>query len=98
MRDLHGQLMETLQAAVSAVEENDQRKAQHVMGIKDEFKRTMDLALRHQATRLEADDAARLAGFRLEMEVLEKLERIYRLARRIAKVVLPAEVLIEQSG
>ena len=98
MRDLHGKLMEALQTAVHAVENNDQRKAQDVMGIKDEFKRIMELALRHQATRLEPDDAARLAGFRLEMEVLEKLERIYRLARRIAKVVLPAEVLIERAG
>ena len=87
-----------MQAAVSAVEENDQQKAQHVRGIKDDFKRTMELALRHQATRLEPDDAARLAGFRLEMEILDKLERIYRLARRIAKVVLPVELLIERSG
>ncbi len=96
MEDLYGKLVAALQTAVSAVEKNDQRKAQDVRGIKVEFKRMMDMALRHQATRLEPDDAARLAGFRLEMEILEKLERIYRLARRIAKAVLPATVLVEQ--
>ena len=97
MEDLHAKLVEAVQTAVRAVEENDQRKAQDVRGMKAEFKRTMDLALRHQATRLEPDDAARLAGFRLEMEILESLERVYKLARRIAKAVLPAEVLIEQA-
>lgn len=61
-----------------------------------EFERTVEL-LRHQATRLAPEDAARLAGFRFEMEVLDKLERIYRLARRIAKAVLPAEVLMERA-
>jgi len=98
MRELHAKLVEALQAAVTAVEEQDPRRAQDVLGVKDEFKRTIELALRHQATRLVPEDAARLAGFRLEMEVLDKLERIYRLARRIAKAVLPAEVLIERAG
>ena len=97
MRELHAKLVEALQAAVAAVEQNDPRKAQDVLGIKDEFERTIELALRHQATRLVAEDTARLAGFRFEMEVLDKLERIHRLARRIAKAVLPAEVLIERA-
>lgn len=97
MRELHAELLQAVQAAVAAVEENDPRKAQDVLAIKDEFQHTIELALRHQATRLEPEDAARLAGFRFEMEVLDKLERIYRLARRIAKAVLPAEVLIERA-
>ena len=46
---------------------------------------------------LEPEDAARLAGFRFEIEVMDKLERIYRLARRMAKAVLPVEVLIERA-
>lgn len=97
MTELHAKLVEAVQVAVAAVEENDPRKAQDVLGIKDAFEHTIELALRHQATRLEPEDAARLAGFRLEMEVLDKLERIYRLARRIAKAVLPAEVLIDRA-
>lgn len=98
MRELHAQLVEALQTAVAAVEENDPRKAQDVLGIKDQFEHTIELALRHQATRLApAEEATRLTGFRFEMEILDKLERIYRLARRMAKAVLPAEVLIDRA-
>jgi len=97
MGELHAKLVEALQASIAAVEENDPRKAQDVRGIKAEFERTVELALRHQATRLALEDTARLAGFRFEMEVLDKRQRIYRRARRIAKAVLPAEVLIERA-
>ena len=97
MDELHATLVEALQTAVAAVEDNDPRKAQDVLGIKGKFEDTIELALRHQATRLEPDDEARLLGFRLEMEILDKLERIHRLARRMAKSVLPAEVLMERA-
>ncbi len=98
MGELHAKLVEALQAAVAAVEENDPRKAQDVLAIKDAFQHTIDLALRHQAARLApGEDSARLAGFRFEMEVVDKLERIYRLQRRIAKAVLPTEVLVDRA-
>ena len=97
MKELHAQLVEALQVAVAAVEENDPRKAQDVLGIKDTIEQTIELALRHQATRLVPEDTAQLTGIRFEMEVLDKLERIYRLARRIAKAALPDEVLIERA-
>ncbi len=97
MEQLNVKLMEAFQNAVSAVEENNPQKAQDVLVIKDEFENIIEMALRHQAKKLKSDeDPAWLAGFRIEMEVLDKLERIYRLARRIAKTVLPAEILIEK--
>lgn len=98
MKELHAQLVEALQAAIAAIEENDPRKAQDVLGIKDTIEQAIELALRHQATRLVPEDTAQLTGIRFEMEVLDKLERIYRLTRRIAKAALPDEVLIERAG
>ena len=98
MRQLHAQLLTALQTAVEAITENDPRKAQDVLAVKDEIQQAIDAALQHQATRIVPRDTARLAGLRIEMEVLDKLERIYRLCRRIAKAALPAELLAEQAA
>mgnify|MGYP001556980578 CR=1 FL=1 len=98
MRQLHAQLLTALQAAVEAIAENDPRKAQDVLAVKGDIQQAIDEALKHQATSMVPRDTARLAGLRIEMEVLDKLERIYRLCRRIAKAALPAELLAEQAG
>ncbi len=98
MRQLHTQLLTALQVAVEAIAENDPHKAQDVLAIKGEIQLAIDEALQHQATRIVSKDTARLAGLRIEMEVLDKLERIYRLCRRIAKAALPTELLAEQAG
>jgi phosphate:Na+ symporter len=98
MRQLHAQLLTALQTAVEAIAENDPRKAQDVLAIKGDIQQAIDEALKHQATSMVPRDTARLAGLRIEMEVLDKLERIYRLCRRIAKAALPTELLAEQTG
>ena len=98
MRQLHAQLLSALQSAVEAITENNPVKAQDVLAIKGEIQQAIDSALQHQATRIVPGDAARLAGLRIEMEVLDKMERIYRLCRRIAKAALPIELLAEQAS
>lgn len=98
MHQLHMKLLAALQLAVEAVTENDPVKAQDVLAIKGEIQQVIDTALQHQATRIAPRDTARLTGLRIEMEVLDKMERIYSLCRRIAKAVLPTELLAEQSG
>jgi hypothetical protein len=55
--------------------------------------RRRHLALRHQADAIGRDDPeTRLWIFRMEMEVVEQLKRIYGHARRIARTVLPPEL------
>ena len=98
MRQLHAQLLTALQSAVEAITDNNPLKAQDVLAIKGEIQQAIDGALQHQAIRIVPGDAARLTGLRIEMEVLDKLERIYRLCRRIAKAALPAELLAEQAS
>jgi hypothetical protein len=65
--------------------------------MKEEVKQTVQMALKHQSTRLTIAQAGRLAGFRFEMEALDKLERPYKLTRRIANKVLPTELFLEQA-
>ena len=97
MRQLHAQLLTTLQTAVESITENDPVKAQEVLAIKDDIQQAIDEALQHQSTRIVPRDTARLTGLRIEMEVLDKLERIYRLCRRIAKTALPTSLLAEKA-
>jgi Na+/phosphate symporter len=97
MSQLHATLKTALQDAVSAIANNDQARAQSVLVLKHEIKQTINSALRHQATSNLPRDDARLAGFRIEMEILDKLERIYRLCRRIARAAMPIELLAEKT-
>ena len=61
--------------------------------MKDDIHRLVDQALAHRAAMLAAEDPNRLAVFRLEMEAVDKLKRIYALAKRTAKGTLPAALL-----
>jgi len=77
---------------VSAVRENDQTAAQEVMMLKDEVHRRVDEALKYQVEMIGVKDPQHLERMRLEMEVLDKLKRIYALTKRIAKTILPSEL------
>ncbi len=97
MTQLYDVVVKALHVVVEAVKENDQRKAQDVRAMKEEVKQTIQTALKHQSTRLTTAEAGRLVGFRLEMEILDKLERLYKLTRRIAKKILPTKLFLEQA-
>ncbi len=97
MTQLYDVVVKALKAAVEAIRENDPRKAQDVRAMKEQVKQTVQTALKHQSTRLTTGEPGRLAGFRMEMEILDKLERLYKLTRRIAKKILPPELFLEQA-
>ena len=48
----------------------------------------MEFVERYQAQRLIADAPNRIAAYSVEMEVIEKLKRIYYFAKRMAKTVI----------
>ena len=48
-----------------------------------------------QAQRLVADAPNRIAAYSVEMDIIEKLKRVYYFAKRMAKTVLPAELEAE---
>jgi phosphate:Na+ symporter len=89
---LHEAVSNATSSAITAAVENDQRIAQDVIGIKSDINLLMDSAATHQAMRLVVDEPDRLAAYTLEMDIIEKLKRIYYFAKRIAKAVMPEEV------
>ena len=81
--------------AIDAVTRADERLAQDVIAMKASQRQLVDQIYQHQAQQLEQAGADEIAGVRMEMEILERLRRLYSLARRIAKEVLPPEVALK---
>jgi phosphate:Na+ symporter len=87
-------VQETARSALRALVERDQNAAQAVVA-----KRTAILELsadlqRQQAARLAQDDPNRLMKHRVQLEMLDKLRRIYSVSEHMAISVLPRSVLV----
>ena len=88
---LHKVVSDATTMAITAIRDNDLEAAQHVIGIKSDINLMMDSAATHQALRLVADEPGRLEAYTLEIDVIEKLKRIYYFAKRMAKTLAPEE-------
>ncbi|MEN8763348.1 MAG: Na/Pi cotransporter family protein [Thiogranum sp.] len=91
LNELHSVVSTAVVMAGDAVMENDQLAAQEVIAMKGDINRFMESAAMHQARRLVAEEPNRLAAYTLEMDIIEKLKRIYYFAKRMAKAVMPEE-------
>jgi phosphate:Na+ symporter len=89
---LHDVVSKATIKAINATQENDQHAAQDVIGLKSDINLLMDSAATHEAMRLVVDEPGRLAAYTLEMDIIEKLKRIYYFAKRMAKAIMPEEV------
>ena len=85
--DLHTAIAGSVELALHSVVENDAEEAQKVIAMKGAIQAQVEFAEQHQAQRLIADAPNRIAAYSVEMEVIEKLKRIYYFAKRIAKTV-----------
>jgi phosphate:Na+ symporter len=92
LHKLHNVVASTTELAVDAVMENDRRAALEVIAMKADINRLMDSAAMHESKRLVAEEPNRLAAYTLEMDIIEKLKRIYYFAKRMAKTVVHEEV------
>jgi hypothetical protein len=54
-------------------------------------------ALRYQAERAALTSPDLISTFRLEDEVIDSLRRIYRLSKRLAKLILPSVVSVKEA-
>jgi phosphate:Na+ symporter len=90
--NLHEVISAAADKAMSAVIDNDQHAAQEVIAMKHDIQRLMDSAAMHQAQRLVAEEPNRLAAYTVEMDIIEKLKRVYYFSKRMAKAVMPREV------
>jgi phosphate:Na+ symporter len=87
------QLMSTVYRAVwaatnlcaDAIAKDDPELARRVLEYSESVKQTIDQALEHQAARLSLDEPNRLVIFRVEMEFIDNMKRIYNQAKRVAK-------------
>jgi phosphate:Na+ symporter len=80
-------------AGLRALVEMNERAAQDVLALRDEILDVGRDLIRLQAARLAEDDPERLRKHRLQVDVLEKLRRIYGVAEHMAVSVLPRGVL-----
>jgi len=94
---LHNIVSTTTDRAIDAVVESDQRAAQEVIAMKTDINRLMESAAMHESRRLVAEEPNRLAAYTLEIDVIEKLKRIYYYAKHMAKAVVPGEIITNEA-
>jgi phosphate:Na+ symporter len=87
MQHLHTQIYQAVELAVRAVKMHDKERADQVIGMRTTVEQLFDAASSHQATRLVADAPNRLSTYTVEVELIDKLHRIYHFADRIAQLV-----------
>jgi phosphate:Na+ symporter len=86
---LYLSVIEAVEGAVKSVQEEDEKAAEAVVVMKERISRQVRETLELQARTLDDDDPGRLEVFRIEMETVDDLRRIFTMARRIAKLQLP---------
>jgi phosphate:Na+ symporter len=87
LHHLYTQISQAVELAVRAVKMHDKERADQVIGMRTTVEQLFDAASSHQATRLIADAPNRLSTYTVEVELIDKLERIYHFAERIAQLV-----------
>jgi phosphate:Na+ symporter len=97
LRGIHATVSKSVIAAVQAVSQGSEVAAQSVTSMKDEISRQTDDAALHEAKRLVAEEPNRIPAYTIEMDIIEKLKRIYYFAKRMAKTVSP-EIPLEKSA
>ncbi len=90
---LYAATREAAQAGLRAIVEKNERAAQEVVARQSEIWKLGNELLQQQAARLAQDDPQRLLKHRLQVDVLDKLRRIYGVAERMAISILPRGVL-----
>jgi phosphate:Na+ symporter len=98
---VHVVVSDALKAAVRAVVEEDNDFATRVISMKSDMNRLVEQAGRHQAKRLVSEDSGKFEAYSVEMDIIEKLKRIYYYANRMAKTVVEPEeekVVMEEAA
>ncbi len=91
LRGLHQKVNEMVDIALHALDTNDASAAKVVINAKPDISARAEEAERHLAMRLGAEEADRVALFRIESEMIEYLKRVYYFAKRIAKSVVDVQ-------
>ena len=84
------------------VVEEEKDLALRVIGMKADVNRLVEAAELHQAQRLTAEDSGKFEAYAVEMDIIEKLKRIYYHSKKMAKSVVEiaeeAAVVVEAAA
>jgi len=89
LNDFHKVVSSAVSAAIHAISEDSYESAKSVTDMKEEISRITNSAASHEAQRLVANEPQRIEAYTVEMDITEKLQRIYYFARRMARTVAP---------
>jgi phosphate:Na+ symporter len=87
---LYQHVGEAIALSVKAVRDNDQLAAEQLIHMKSDIVRLSEAFLSRKSESLGVEDAQYLAVARWQISMVDKLRRIYTIAKRMAKVALPA--------
>lgn len=85
---LHHKVLEALDGSLQALEAQDATRAAEVRAMKGEFAEMVEQIARHQVDRLRTTEPRRLHTYTREIELVETLEDIFKITRRVARTQL----------
>jgi phosphate:Na+ symporter len=91
LNGFHSAVTRAVDAAIEAVAENNLDAAKSVTGLKKEIANLANSAAIHESKRLVVNEPNRIEAYTIEMDITEKLQRIYFFARRMARTVTHAQ-------
>jgi phosphate:Na+ symporter len=93
LEELYATVIEAVELTVQALRDNDQRAAESVLMLKAQVREQSERLLSRKAERLATDDPDYLTLIRMQMSFVDQMRRIYTLAKRITKDILPPAVV-----
>ncbi len=88
LTSMHEIVTTSTKLATEAVMGEDEIAAMKVISMKEDLHRLTEWAAIHQADRLIVDEPNRLSCYTIEVDIIEKLKRIYYFSKRMAKTVI----------
>ena len=88
LNGFHAVVVKAVGDAIQAVAENSLEAATSVTDLKKEIAAIASSAAVHESKRLIADEPNRIEAYTIEVDIAEKLQRIYFFARRMARTVI----------
>lgn len=85
LKDIHETVSRALNMVSTVIHSESSSDANAIIGMKAEFNLLVDAAHQHQLGRLVADETKRVQTYSLEIEIIERLKRIYYFSKRIGK-------------
>jgi phosphate:Na+ symporter len=87
LNGFHAVVVKAVTDAIQAVAEDSEEAAESVTSLKKQIVAIANSAAVHESKRLIADEPNRIEAYTIEIDIAEKLQRIYFFARRMARTV-----------